>query len=194
MLCFRALTARARAADGTGAAVALFTEALQLWRGPALADFADVPFAAPVAVRLTEERLTVVEERAEYLLQLGGHGPLADELRGTVREHPLRERLLAAYLRALYGAGRQAEALAAYEELRRRLAEELGADPGPEIAGLHRDILRHSPGSRRPGSRPGERRRCARARTCPRRSTRRWAGTARSRRCGNCCAGHGWCV
>ncbi|WP_405607220.1 winged helix-turn-helix domain-containing protein [Streptomyces sp. NBC_01511] len=146
VLCFRALTARARAADGTGAAVALFTEALQLWRGPALADFADVPFAAPVAVRLTEERLTVVEERAEYLLQLGGHGPLADELRGTVREHPLRERLLAAYLRALYGAGRQAEALAAYEELRRRLAEELGADPGPEIAGLHRDILRHSPG------------------------------------------------
>lgn len=146
VLSFRTLSARARVADRPAEAVSLFTEALELWRGPALADFRDFPFAAPVAVRLAEERLTAVEERAEQRLRLGEHGPLADELRSTVRDHPLRERLLAAYLRALYAAGRQAEALAAYEELRRRLAEELGADPGPEVTGLHRDILRHEPG------------------------------------------------
>lgn len=145
-LQFRALTARARAAASPTEAVAALTEALGLWRGPALAEFADAPFAVPVVARLTEERLTALEEQAEHRLRLGEHHALADELGPTAREHPLRERLRAAHMRALYGAGRHAEALTAFEELRTHLAEELGADPGPEVNALHRDVLRHSPG------------------------------------------------
>ncbi|MFD9948513.1 BTAD domain-containing putative transcriptional regulator [Nonomuraea sp. NPDC059023] len=145
VLRFRTLMARARAADVPGQAVALLTEALDLWRGPALSDFPETPFAVAAAVRLTEERLSAVEERAEHRLRLGEHGPLADELRPMVEEHPLRERLLAVHMSALYRSGRQAEALEAYEKLRHQLAEELGADPGPDITTLHQDILRHSP-------------------------------------------------
>ncbi|MEU9605844.1 BTAD domain-containing putative transcriptional regulator [Streptomyces sp. NPDC048057] len=145
-LLFRALAARARAAAGPAEAVAALTEALGLWRGPALAEFADAPFAAPVVTRLTEEWLTALEEQAEHRLRLGEHHALADELGPTAREHPLRERLRGAHMRALYGAGRHAEALTAFEELRKHLAEELGARPGPELDTLHRDILRHAPG------------------------------------------------
>ncbi|MEE1930494.1 BTAD domain-containing putative transcriptional regulator [Streptomyces sp. TRM 70351] len=142
---FRDLAARARAAADPRAASALFAEALGLWRGPAYADFADEEFARAAAVRLDEERLTAVEEHAETRLDLGEHRQLAAELGEVVERHPLRERLRAVHLRALYRSGRQGEALAAYEDLRHRLAEELGVDPSPELAALHRDMLTQAP-------------------------------------------------
>ncbi|MFJ5787525.1 AfsR/SARP family transcriptional regulator [Streptomyces hydrogenans] len=142
---FRALVAQAAAAPAPGDRAALLTEALGLWRGPAFADVADLGPAGPAAARLDEERLTAQEERARALLAAGAGAALAGELAGLVAAHPLRESLHALRLRALYAAGRQGEALAAYEELRGRLAEELGVDPGPELASLHTALLRHAP-------------------------------------------------
>ncbi|QFG22564.1 BTAD domain-containing putative transcriptional regulator [Actinomadura sp. WMMB 499] len=138
---FTGLLARAREAPAPGSRAGLLTEALDLWRGPAFADFADEAFARPLTALLEERRLTAIEERAEARLEIGEHGALAAELGDLVDRHPLRERLRAAYMRALYGTGRQSEALDAYADLRDRLREELGLDPGPEIAGLHRRIL-----------------------------------------------------
>ncbi|WP_460444151.1 ATP-binding protein, partial [Amycolatopsis cihanbeyliensis] len=116
---------------------------LALWRGPALADFADEPWARAAIARLSERRLAGLEAFAEARLELGRPADeLAGELGELVANHPLRERLRAAYLRALYRAGRQAEALASYADLRARLAEELGTDPGPELVALHQAILR----------------------------------------------------
>ncbi|MFJ6409549.1 BTAD domain-containing putative transcriptional regulator [Streptomyces hydrogenans] len=142
---FRALVARADAAPGPGDRAALLTEALGLWRGPAFADVADLGPVGPAAARLDEERLAAQEERARALLAVGGGAALAGELAELVAAHPLRESLHALRLRALYAAGRQGEALAGYEELRGRLAEELGVDPGPELAALHTALLRHAP-------------------------------------------------
>ncbi|MCG5220826.1 BTAD domain-containing putative transcriptional regulator [Streptosporangium soli] len=138
---FLALVAGARSADPATRA-ALLTEALELWRGPAYADFADEEFVRAAAHRLTEQRLAVVEEQAETRLAAGDHLLLTGELAGLVARHPLRERLRAVQLRALYLAGRQSEALASYAELRHRLADELGVDPSPELAALHQAILR----------------------------------------------------
>ncbi|QFY14959.1 AAA family ATPase [Nonomuraea phyllanthi] len=138
---FRALAAGARSADPATRA-ALLTEALELWRGPAYADFIDEDFVRAAAHRLTEQRLAIVEEQAEIRLAAGDHLLLTGELADLVARHPLRERLRAVQLRALYLAGRQSEALASYEELRHRLADEFGADPGPELAALHQAILR----------------------------------------------------
>ncbi|MEU8194584.1 BTAD domain-containing putative transcriptional regulator, partial [Microbispora amethystogenes] len=138
---FHTLTTRARQAGDPRTGAALFAEALALWRGPAFADFADEPFALAVIARLAEQRLTTLEDAAEARLALGEHAVLAAELGDLVAAHPLRERLRAAYMRALYGAGRQSEALESYEELRRLLGDELGLDPGPELAALQRAIL-----------------------------------------------------
>src|SRR5690606_25863958 len=102
-------------------------------------------FTRAAVVRLEELRLTALESRAEARLELGEHSLLVGELGDLVARHPLRERLRAAHMRALYRAGRQSEALAAYEELRERLAEELGLDPSPELAALHRAILTQDP-------------------------------------------------
>ncbi|MFC7302968.1 BTAD domain-containing putative transcriptional regulator [Streptomyces monticola] len=139
---FRALVAEARTVADPRARAALLTDALDLWRGPAYADFADEEFARTTAQRLDEQRLAVVEEQAEARLESGEHTLLVGELTDLVARHPLRERLRAAQLRALYLAGRQSEALASYAELRERLADELGLDPGPELAALHGAILR----------------------------------------------------
>ncbi|MFD0362458.1 BTAD domain-containing putative transcriptional regulator [Nocardia sp. GCM10030253] len=138
---FRALVATARAATDTAARVRALTEALGLWRGPAYADFRDATFAEPAIAQLEEQRLVAVEELAESRLSLGEYREVAGDLAAFVREHPLRERLRAGYLRALYGAGRQAEALDSYEDLRRQLADDLGLDPSPELVALHRSIL-----------------------------------------------------
>ncbi|MFG1798030.1 BTAD domain-containing putative transcriptional regulator [Nocardia sp. NPDC049149] len=138
---FRALVATARAATETTDRVRALTEALALWRGPAFADFRDATFAQPAIAQLEEQRLVAVEELAEARLSLGEYREVAGDLGGFVAEHPLRERLRAAHLRSLYGAGRQAEALDSYEELRRQLADELGLDPSPELVALHRSIL-----------------------------------------------------
>ncbi|WP_309076581.1 AfsR/SARP family transcriptional regulator, partial [Streptomyces sp. ZEA17I] len=145
---FRALVTAARPVRDPGARAALLTEALELWRGPAYADFADGPFVQAAAQRLAEQRLSVLEEQAEARLETGDHALLAGELADLVARHPLRERLRAASMRALYAAGRQSEALTSYADLRTRLAEELGVDPSPELASLHQALLRQEPGLR----------------------------------------------
>ncbi|MFC4084603.1 BTAD domain-containing putative transcriptional regulator [Amycolatopsis samaneae] len=151
---FRALTAEAGGVVDPRARTALLTDALALWRGPALAEFADEPFAKPVIQRLEEDRLVARENLAEARLTLGEHAALTAELTGLVEQHPLRERLRGLQIRALYAAGRQSEALASYEELRHRLAEELGVDPGPELAALHRSVLTQDPALAAAAARP----------------------------------------
>ena len=145
---FARLAAEGRDAlsDGDAAkAGALLTDALDLWRGPALADVADAPFAGPQIVRLEELRLTVTEDRAQAALLLGRQAEAVGELRELVAAHPLRERLTTLLVRALQQDGRQAEALAAYARTREALAEALGADPGPELAEAHLAVLRGKP-------------------------------------------------
>ncbi|MFF8592291.1 BTAD domain-containing putative transcriptional regulator [Streptomyces sp. NPDC015220] len=142
---FRELTERARKIAAPSARAALLTEALGLWRGPAYADFADLEFARGAARRLTEQRLSVREEQAEARLAAGDHVLLAGELADLVARHPLRERLRALWIRALYATGRQSEALAAYEDLRALLLADLGVDPSPELAALHQAVLRQAP-------------------------------------------------
>ncbi|MGP4023114.1 BTAD domain-containing putative transcriptional regulator [Actinomadura sp. 3N407] len=142
---FVALLDRARAATDLREKAGLLSDALALWRGPAYADFRDEEFVRTAAARLEERRLTALEEWAEVRLELGEHRLLADELGEMVAAHPLRERLYAVHLRALYRSGRQGEALAGYDELRRLLADELGLEPGPELAGLHQAMLRQDP-------------------------------------------------
>ncbi|MFI0355858.1 BTAD domain-containing putative transcriptional regulator [Actinomadura sp. 9N407] len=139
---FGSLVASARAEGDPRARSALLGRALELWRGNAYADFADEPFVRAAVDRLTDQRLAVLEERAEARLDAGDHAMLAGELADLVVRHPLRERLRAVQMRALYLAGRQGEALASYAELRRLLADELGLDPSPELAALHEAILR----------------------------------------------------
>ncbi|MFF0451633.1 BTAD domain-containing putative transcriptional regulator [Streptomyces sp. NPDC004609] len=128
-------------------------EALELWRGAAFADFADQEFLAPVIARLEEARLAAFEEHAEACLTTGDALDVA-EVAELVAAHPLRERLRGVHMRALYRAGRQSEALAAYGDLRRLIADELGLDPSPHLAELYERILRQDPalsaGSGRP--------------------------------------------
>ncbi|WP_405152204.1 winged helix-turn-helix domain-containing protein [Sphaerisporangium sp. NBC_01403] len=142
---FSSLIARASRAGDPRATAALLSEALAAWRGPAFADFADEPFTRAAVARLEQQRLTAHEDRAEALLALGEHVPLAGELGDLLAEHPLRERLRATHMRALYRAGRQSEALESYEELRTLLADELGLDPSAGLVALHRAILTHDP-------------------------------------------------
>ncbi|MGA6173736.1 ATP-binding protein [Streptomyces sp. NPDC012600] len=142
---FHRLTARARSTDDLRERAALLADALAVWRGPAFADFPDAGFARAARDRLEEERLTALEEQAEVRLELGEHARVADELIELVALHPLRERLRTAQIRALYLAGRQGAALSSYADLRGRLAEELGVDPGPELTALHRAILAQDP-------------------------------------------------
>ncbi|MEV6771885.1 BTAD domain-containing putative transcriptional regulator [Nocardia sp. NPDC051030] len=124
------------------AAAALLDEAMALWRGAALADVRDAPFADVQVARLTEARLAAAEDRAEVGLALGEHQGVVAELPDLVAAHPLRERTRALLMRGLYAAGRQAEALELFEQGRRLFAEELGADPGAELAEAHMTILR----------------------------------------------------
>ncbi|MEV7845550.1 BTAD domain-containing putative transcriptional regulator [Streptomyces cyaneofuscatus] len=142
---FHRLAAGARAAGDPRERAALLADALAVWRGPAFADFADEEFARTARDRLDEQRLTALEEQAEVRLELGEHALVADELGDLVALHPLRERLRAAQVRALYLAGRQAAALSSYAELREQLAENLGVDPGPGLEALHRSILGQDP-------------------------------------------------
>ncbi|MFE6907109.1 BTAD domain-containing putative transcriptional regulator [Streptomyces erythrochromogenes] len=124
------------------AAARVLREALALWRGPALLDVAGSDaFRAPVT-RLSELRRAVLEDRIEADLRLGRGRELTAELTSLVAEHPLRERLVGALMRALVAAGRPAEALTAYAAAREALAEELGADPSPELSALHTAVLR----------------------------------------------------
>lgn len=126
------------------AAAATLGAALRLWRGRALAEVADFAFARVEAARLEEMRLSALEDRIEADLRRGLHGPLAAELAALVAEYPLRERLWGQLMLALYRSGRQSEALARYQMLRRMLDDELGLEPSPQIAALHDAILRQA--------------------------------------------------
>jgi len=130
-------------AAGDGAlAVRRLDDALGLWRGPALADVDDAPFARAEAARLEERRLAAVESRAEAMLACGRHQELIGELETLTTAHPLRERLWAHRMLALYRAGRQAEALRAYRDLREILVDGLGLEPSPALRELEGRILR----------------------------------------------------
>ena len=137
----RLLAEASRAGDG-GAPPDAAREALALWRGPALCDVADEPFAAPEIRRLEELRLEAAELAIDADLAAGHHLEVAGEIDALVAEHPLRERIHGQRMLALYRSGRQAEALEAYRAARRTLVEEIGVEPGPELRRLHDAILR----------------------------------------------------
>ncbi|AUI58342.1 BTAD domain-containing putative transcriptional regulator [Amycolatopsis sp. BJA-103] len=142
---FQELLTRARKAVEPHVRAVLLSDALTVWRGPAFAGFADEEFARAVAARWEEQRLTAIEEAAETRVELGEHALVADELGDLVALHPLRERLRAVHVRALYLAGRQSAALGSYTDLRTRLVEELGVDPGAELTALYQAILTQDP-------------------------------------------------
>src|SRR6476660_5155953 len=120
-------------------------DALALWRGTPLADFAYQRFAEAEITRLEELRLACLEERIEQDLARGRHAELAGELEALAHEHPLRERLRGQLMLALYRSGRQAEALDAYRDGRAALVEELGIEPRRELRDLQQAILEQDP-------------------------------------------------
>jgi DNA-binding SARP family transcriptional activator/pimeloyl-ACP methyl ester carboxylesterase len=120
-------------------------EALALWRGPALAEFASEPFAPPEGARLEELRVAALESRLEADLALGRHRAVVSELEALTGRHPLRERLRSQHMLALYRSGRHAEALASYQALRRKLADELGIEPSASLRELERQVLQQDP-------------------------------------------------
>jgi YVTN family beta-propeller protein len=136
---------RGREDGDPAAAAAKLGEALELWRGPPLADFAYEPFAQREIARLEELHVVAVEDRIDADLALGRHAMVVGELDALVDEHPLRERLRGQQMVALYRSGRQAEALEAYQDARRTLVDELGIEPGPALHELERRILRQDP-------------------------------------------------
>jgi DNA-binding SARP family transcriptional activator len=117
-------------------------EALSLWRGPALVDFAREPWAIAPTARLEEVRLAVLEKRIDADLMLGRHSELVGELEELVVAHPLRERFRGQLILSLYRSGRQADALEVYRSSRRLLIDELGIEPGHPLQELERAILR----------------------------------------------------
>jgi DNA-binding SARP family transcriptional activator len=141
---FEALAGQGRRAlaegDPRGAAEAL-AEALGLWRGRALADVPASALVTAEADRLEESRLTALELRIEADMACGLHAQLVPELRRLLSDQPLRERLWTLLIRALDGAGRHAEALAAYGQAREVISDELGVDPGPEMQRLYQALL-----------------------------------------------------
>jgi DNA-binding SARP family transcriptional activator/tetratricopeptide (TPR) repeat protein len=137
---FERLTTEARGAEPRERAEKL-RAALALWRGPALDDLAFEPFARDEVGRLEEARLAALEDCIDAELEIGRDGELVRELEELVEEHPLRERFRAQLMRALYRAGRQADALAAFQSARDVLVEELGLEPGEELRQLQQAIL-----------------------------------------------------
>jgi predicted ATPase/DNA-binding SARP family transcriptional activator len=142
----------ALATDDPRRAAERLREALALWRGPPLADFAFESFAQSEISRLDELRLALLEDRIEADLACGRHADLVGELEALVAEHPLRERLRRQLVLALYRGGRQADALEAYRNARVVLDEELGLEPTPELRELEQAILTHDPGLRAPAA------------------------------------------
>src|SRR3954467_13038623 len=152
---FERLAAGAAAASSDGRAADASREgraALSLWRGPALSDLLDVSGVARIADRLDELRDAVLERRIEADLACGRDADAAIELAGLVDQPPLRERLRALQMRALYRCGRQAEALEVYRAMRATLVDELGIEPGRELQELERAILAHDPALSPPGA------------------------------------------
>jgi DNA-binding SARP family transcriptional activator/ABC-type transport system substrate-binding protein len=143
---FETLVADARSSADRAAALGKLREALDLWRGPPLPEFAFEGFAQTAIARLEELRLTALEERLELELELGQNGDLVGELEALVAKHPLRERLRGQLMLALYRSGRQAEALDAYQRTRRTLVDELGIEPGQALQLLETQILNQDRG------------------------------------------------
>ncbi|MFB4315425.1 BTAD domain-containing putative transcriptional regulator [Actinomadura sp. 21ATH] len=135
---------RLAAGDPAGARAAA-AEALGEWRGPAYAEFADLPWAVTEAGRLDERRRTAVERRAEAMLRLGAAAEAVPDLEAHAAAHPLREEAWRLLALALYRSARQGDALAALRRARATLAEELGVDPGPALRALEADILAQAP-------------------------------------------------
>jgi predicted ATPase/DNA-binding SARP family transcriptional activator len=147
--CFRSLVGQAERAFSEGqleAARRDLEQALELWRGPPLADFAYDGFSQAAIVELNEQRLAALEKRFEADLALGRHAWLLGELDALVAANPFREGLRRQQIVALYRCGRQADALAAYQQVRRKLAAELGIEPSPGLQWLEGAILRQDPG------------------------------------------------
>jgi DNA-binding SARP family transcriptional activator len=141
---FAALTTAGRQALDHGdpeRAAEVLGEALGLWRGRALADVPDSPLVAGEVDRLEESRAGAEELYAEARLACGRYDDVVPRLRRLLPDHPLREKLWALLMRALCGAGRQAEALEVYEQARKTISEELGVDPGAELRQLYQQIL-----------------------------------------------------
>jgi YVTN family beta-propeller protein len=144
----------ALAAGQADVAARMLREALALWRGPPLAEFAHGSFAVVDIARLNELRLSALEERIEADLAAGRSAELVAELEALVATHPLRERLRGQLMRALYRCGRQADALQVYQDTRRQLVGELGIEPSPALQSLEQAILRQE-GSLEPPMRVG---------------------------------------
>jgi DNA-binding SARP family transcriptional activator len=145
---FERLLAEGRAAADArdpATAAAVLRQALGLWRGPALVDYAYDPFAQAEIARLEELRLDAIEDRIEADLAMGGAADLIGELEALIAENPLRERLRGQLMLALYRAGRQADALEVYNQTRRTLDDELGLAPSPPLQRLQTAILRQEP-------------------------------------------------
>jgi DNA-binding SARP family transcriptional activator len=155
---FESLLSDARDAGRAGMhamAAGRLRAALALWRGQPLADVPSELLASREVPRLEEMRLQAAEARLDAELRLGHHAEAIIELRQLVAAYPLRERLPAALMLALYRNGQQADALAVYQAARRTLAEELGCEPGPELREAQRQILAPAPAapaSRRAGA------------------------------------------
>jgi DNA-binding SARP family transcriptional activator len=124
-----------------GEAAALYRSALGVWRGPACDDLTSVQWAADLATGLNEERVACHEAALETELAMGRYAEACSELAVGTAQYPLRESMWALYLTALYGAGRQGDALAGYARVREILDEELGVEPGQRLRELHAAIL-----------------------------------------------------
>ncbi|MEV4076871.1 AfsR/SARP family transcriptional regulator [Nonomuraea fuscirosea] len=145
---FEALAGSGRAAEDAGEpeqATHRLREALELWRGPAFSGLTDVPILAAEAARLDEVRLSALQSRIAVDLRLGRHAELLGELTALIDAYPLRERLRAQLMLALYRCGRRADALAEYARARRTLIAETGLDPVEELHELHQRILTQDP-------------------------------------------------
>jgi class 3 adenylate cyclase/tetratricopeptide (TPR) repeat protein len=153
---FERLAAEGHAAVAAGEyerATTVLRDGLALWRGPALAGLGSAALRH-AAARLEEQRLSALEDRIEADLGYGLHGEIVAELPGLVAEHPLRERLRAQLMRALYRSGRASDALAQYREVRRLLVDELGMEPGQELRELEHGMLRQDAELNAPASKP----------------------------------------
>jgi class 3 adenylate cyclase/DNA-binding SARP family transcriptional activator/tetratricopeptide (TPR) repeat protein len=142
---FETLVRRAGSSGDPAETSRLLEAALALWRGPALVDVAEHAWAAAEAARLDGLRLNAMERRFDAELGRGRHAEIVHELEATARQHPLRERFWEQLMLALYRCGRQVDALRAYREVSRDLAEALGLDPGPDLVALEAAVLRHDP-------------------------------------------------
>ncbi len=152
---FRRLVAEAGAAGADQPAAALLRSALRLWRGPVLAGL-DSPWLRGMRTTLEMQRIGAVLDLGDIAMRQGQHASLASQLAGEAAVYPADERLICQLMLALYRSGRAAEAMVWFEQTRRRLAEELGADPGPELQALHQRMQRSDPSLAAPG-RPGPR-------------------------------------